>query len=84
MTCSTYCTRLERWNQCRFQKTTSVVIQRALHHAGIGVRIADRAASMANQGGFRGPGDALDGDSDDLGRATSTLKPDKSHRRAAS
>jgi len=55
---------------CRFQKTTSVVTRRALQHSAIGMFIADRATSIASQGGFRGPGAALAGDSDDLGRAT--------------
>jgi len=58
---------------CRFQKTTSVVTRRALQHAGIGTFIADQVVSTANHGWFRGPGAALAGDSDDLGRAGSML-----------
>jgi len=59
---------------CRFQKTVSVVTRRALQHAGIGMLRADRAISIANQGGFRGPEAALAGYSDGLGRAASTPK----------
>jgi len=36
--------------------------------------IADRATSIASQGGFQGPGAALAGNSDDLGRTASTPK----------
>jgi len=62
---------------CRFQKTAAGVTKRASQHAGIGMFIADRAACMANQGGFRGPGAALAGHSDDLGHATTRHPPRK-------
>jgi len=68
--------QVEAFSRCRFQKTFAVVTRRALQRAGIGMLIADRAVSMANQGGFRGPEAALAGISDDLGRAReSPAKP---------